>query len=292
MRDLEHAAKSCLDLLDRNFIYQEHSSSQISPYVWHILLHIGESVRTGGVRVNYSQWHMERYIGYMMHRLRSTAKPAESLLEAAVHASAVNMLQPQDSSYFVDDGGIQGGSLAVGRLVESIKEAGFNKPLRTRNASYLPQRSDTAEGMNEDDPRESLAHSDKAMELGVLLLSANKEFAPTASDAIVVAGGPYGEVAITLGLIRLRLRKYGIIETEKGTNPVWLQETRSLSEIEVKERVNCLGIAVYERAHVLKSGETFRSSTLKLVRGGRKSGARCTHYATLEEHEEDDDIRC
>ncbi|PXF49252.1 hypothetical protein BWQ96_01041 [Gracilariopsis chorda] len=55
----------------------------ICKYTLHQLLHLAENVETLGPPLEYSQWWMERYVGWVKHRLNARNLAAESLTENA-----------------------------------------------------------------------------------------------------------------------------------------------------------------------------------------------------------------
>ena len=74
---------------ERDYFGYQRDRIGLCKYVFHLLLHLEEDIRENGPPVGYSQYWMERYIGWILGRLNARRLAAASLFKNAVVIEAV-----------------------------------------------------------------------------------------------------------------------------------------------------------------------------------------------------------
>lgn len=141
-RDLEMLGKHALDF----FLHFEKEYYRYMPErvglcksTLHLLLHLKECVEACGPLVLYSQWWVERYVGFVKHRLHASVRAAESLTENARFLESYKMFFNQHFASSEDvEGSLLGEVTIIEKLsVEKVEKLGGFKIGRARLRDLL-----------------------------------------------------------------------------------------------------------------------------------------------------------
>ena len=93
--DISLLGRLCIQFyrhFEKHYYGFERQKLSFCKYTIHLLLHLEDGVRAWGPPVTYSQYWVERFIGYYKHRLNARRLAAESFLESTKMTEAYKML--------------------------------------------------------------------------------------------------------------------------------------------------------------------------------------------------------
>ncbi|CDF37104.1 unnamed protein product [Chondrus crispus] len=80
--EIGNLSRSFVRHMERDYCEYSEERVGICKFIVHQLIHLEENIRAFGPPVNYAQWWVERFIGWVKNRLNGRALPAEALTES------------------------------------------------------------------------------------------------------------------------------------------------------------------------------------------------------------------
>ena len=89
--DVGRLAREFYENYEEHYYKYDEDRMNLCKYVFHLLLHLEEGIRECGTPVGYSQYWIERYIGWIVGRLQARNRAADSLFRGALFGEAYKM---------------------------------------------------------------------------------------------------------------------------------------------------------------------------------------------------------